>query len=917
MPRRGLSAVAKERPFDGRLHVLPFDGRRLSIADALASIEDLPADFADRCVARVNGEIVPRHMWKHVYPRDNPFVDVAVTFTLPMRGGRGGQGGGNKNVLATIATIVVLLAAAAVSGGALAGVTGGFLAAGTVAASVAGAAVGIAGSLAVAALIPPPRASAKTTDATVPESGQQSLPASLTGNALAPGAPIPRVVGTMRVFPPLACQPLVEVIGDLEYAEAVMVLSGPHALSDLRVGNVSSADIAELDIELQEGLQESPIQSLVSRYGATSTPNVDVVGHITNPSTQSRLTNQADPDLASPQWFSLVTRDSPDEIWINLAWPEGLFCNAAPTDVVNQAVRIRFRERGDVSWVNCPEIHFSSNSPNPFQKVIRLKWGTIPAAPNLPPSAKGPIYAYKTVPAQSVAPATAGWTADSYFSSGSGSDLLSVSTLATTKVINTELYQDKVIFYLDENTFPKGIYEIQIMRAVPYQASGYSPANYYFTAVGSQGVGLTTTTTVYDFFKYTSNSGFYVTPFDPGQFHHRIIIPRLSSVWNENPIQSEDFATVSIRVHSRALEQVSVLASGYVRDWDGSAWAHITTTSNPAAHFYDVLTGVMGATPLDAAMVDSAGLVAWRTACDSLGYTCDAVLEGKSYEDALNLIASCGYARLRHNEQWGVFRDKDRSADTPVQIFTPRNMNGFSFTKAFARRPTGIRASFVNADLDYAQDEVIVYDDPDNPDGSQLEQITYDGLVDSADVEARAEFDLIQSDKRLTFYSGTADWEALVCTRGDLVGVQYDVIADKAGFARIVEVLTSGSNVTGLRLEGTVPVPTADAWSDTASAWSDYDDAWSLARTGVAIRLKGGNGILTKEITGASDEVSTVSFATPFTDPGTSQLDVDCLCAVGPLGSEYRRLIVSGIQPEDDLSAKITFVDEAPELWAA
>jgi hypothetical protein len=154
-PLRGLVAVARERAFDGRVHVTPFEGEcRLSITDMLASMQGLPDGFADYCEARINGELVPRDRWSKVYPKHNPFVDVSVTFTVPLRGSGGSSSGGaHKNPLAIIASIVVLLAAAAVSGGAL-GAFGSFAigAATFTGAQVIGVGIGIAGPMASNAL---------------------------------------------------------------------------------------------------------------------------------------------------------------------------------------------------------------------------------------------------------------------------------------------------------------------------------------------------------------------------------------------------------------------------------------------------------------------------------------------------------------------------------------------------------------------------------------------------------------------------------------------------------------------------------------------------------------------------------------------------------------------------------------------
>lgn len=923
----------RERPFDGALRqvMLADAGRPPTIAAILDRLPDLPRGFLDLGNVRINGECVPRSHWALVRPRTGAPREVAITLHMPIGKSSGGSSGGSgsgKNTVALVATIAVLLVAAAVSGGALGALGVPLIGAGW-GASVAGGVIGIGGALTIAALFPPPTLSPNQTQPTATGSAASaatSTPAALTGNALAPNAAVPRVIGTMRVFPPLLCTPLVELIGDVEYAEAVFGMAGPHALSAIWADGVDVATIPELDIEIQDGTLSAPRQSLVARQGYTAVPNVTLSPHLTDAVDTTLLANQANPDLAIPQWSGFVSRDSPDEVWINLAWPQGLLYTTTPGTTVNEAIRVRLRKRGDVSWINCPEVHFSRISASAFQKVIRIKWGAIPIATAKIPPSDGPVWAYKHVPGQNgttILPATAGWDADSSFSAGSGNDLLAASTVATSKVLNTELYQDKVIFYLDPNVFPQGTYEIQLIRSCDYFPANFTPSAYTYSHTytippdHTGGGGTVVVNDVLDFFQYQAAGGVNQIPVDDSGIYDVTVVSRIASVWNENPIQTGDFSTISVRVHNRTLGQLSVLASGYVYDWGGSAWDTFTTTSNPAPHFRDILMGGLGGVALPPELIDSAGLVAWRTACNSLSYTANAVLEGKTYMDALNVVASSGYARLRNSETWGVILDRDRSADTPVQIFTPRNMKNFAWTRPLAKLPTGLRATFTDIDSNYTANQIIVFDDPAHQDATLLSQIQYDGLVNLADVEARAAFDLLQADLRFTFYAGVADLEALVCQRGDLVGVQHDVLAAKAGFARIKSIASSAGNITGLVFEGTVPVDTETGLFSSVHVFAEGAIFNLGSKTGVAIRLKGGNGVLIKEITGATnDELTTVTFVTPFADPGTSQLDVDCLCAVGPLGSEYRRLLVYSVMPQSDMTATVTFVDEAPELWS-
>jgi hypothetical protein len=920
-----VSVAWRERPFDGAFShfLIPRDGHgpMPTIGEIVALFPNKPRGFEVDGEVRLNGDLVPRRAWKHVRPGGRGLAQACITLHVPLRGPSGGGGGSGKQTAALVATIAVLLAAAAVSGGALGpaglGLLGTAFAGATTGAAVLGASIGIGGALLISALFKPPSLSVANTQQKAPAAAGD-LTAALQGNALSPGAAMPRVVGTLRVYPQVLSPPLVELVGENLYAEAVYGLAGPHVLANIQSDGVDITDVSfrnEITLETQEGLLNTR-QTLVSRQGHTESIGLEMSqAQLLQVNSQGvRYDTTLKIEDAVPQWHQLVTRDSPDEFWISLGFPSGLSkpANAADRDI---AFRVRFRLQGASTWINAPELHVSRDASllSPFAKEIRLKWGTFPTVPADPPDSTGAtngwIYAFKHVPTQSgLTPAgIGGWDADASFSLGAGNDLLSSVTAAanTSNVTNIELFADRAIIYLDPATFPQGVYEVQVIRSWSYLRSGLTASTYVYAG------------NTYDLFGYSTSSGFNIIGENVVGVYDKVTVDRVASVWLQNPIQSSDFATISVRVTKRALGQVSVLASGYVADWDGSGWNTITTTSNPAPHFRDVLGGVLGGSPLPATLIDDSGLLAWRTACTSLGYECNAVLEGKTYVDALNLIAACGYATLRASETWGIVRDRDRSADAPVQIFTPRNMRNFVWTKAFTRQPTGFRVSYINAALGYIKDELIVFADDVNQDATYLESITYDGLTTAAEVTARAQHDLLQGQKRLTFYSGECDLDALVCQRGDLVGVQHDTLSAKAGFARIKSVQTASGNVTGLTFEGTTPVDTESGIFVTPHLFTSPHIFSLGSRTGVAIRLLGGAGILVKEIVGASnDELPTVTFAMPFADPGHAQLDADCLCAIGPLGSEMRRLLVYDIDPKPaDFTATLTFVDEAPELW--
>jgi len=938
-PLRHPVAVLKERPFDGPLRILPVDWsaeRTPSIAEILGAQSDLPPGFRERCVARVNGELVPRAMWPHVRPkpccvRGGKPIDVVVIFSLPLGNGGGGgssggsSGGARKNPLTSVATIAVLLAATAVTAGAAAPLLGASFAASTVGAAIAGTAIGIGGALAIAALSPPP--SLRANQGTVSSDRGTDAAASLSGNVLSKGGSIPRVIGTMRVFPAIISPPLIEIVGDTTVAECVYGLAGPHQLSAVEIGTTAETNIPELQTEIQEGLPNSPILGLVQRQSYTdATATVELSQHVIDLSTGGdgvNLLNQTDPALSCPQWDGVTSRVAPDEIWIAFNFPSGLSSTSGAATFT--PFRIRMRQFGQSSWINLPEFHVVRTTTASFQVAAKLMWQAAPPTQNVMPNSGGPVRAFTSVPTQNVAPiGSGGWTADSYFYAGSGDTYFYYDNIGTTSgVINVDCFTDKIQFYLNNPTkFPQsGNWEIQAIRGQTIYDAKFNTSDYFSAGAGDP---------IYDFFGYVTSAGTYQTVYDQRAFADPVELARLSSIWNTPPVPNPAaFAVIAAKVTNRSIDQLSVLASSYVKDWDGAGWNTVTTTSNPAPHIYDVLTGTQGGSPLPPSIVDSAGLVAFRSHCSALGYSCNAVVEGKTYIDVATMIAASGYAQLTHSELWGVMLDQDRSAMSPVQVFTPRNMSGFSVSKAFARLPTGIRASFQDASNNYLANEVIVFADPNNPDSSRLEQIAYDGLVNATDniavpgigVETRAAYDLLQAQLRLTFYKGKSDFESIVCQRGDLVGIQTDIFDNYAGYARIQSVQSSGGNITGLTLDGSLRVNTQAGIFSQAHLFTAPSIFDLGGKTGLCIRLKGGEGIFTQQVTAATNgDETTLTFATPFADPGVDsagneQIDVGCLCTSGRLGTEYRRLIVYAVTPQTDGTADMTFVDEAPELW--
>lgn len=903
MERSGQVFAAWRPPFSAGAVTLHAFAPGATLAQMAAEMPGLPIDWDRRGSIVIGGHEIDRAHWHRVRPK--PGQRVTFHYALA-RGGESG-GGGKRGIL----SIVVAVAAVALSvftlGGGFGAILGASFAQGALGAKLLAAGISLAGSLAQSALSAPPAAAAQQGP------DRQKGPASISGNVLAAGAPIPCVIGTRRVFPPLACQPLTYRSGDNEITEGVFVLAGPHDLAEIRVGDVPLEEAEDIEYQIREGWDDDAPIDLVERYAVTKTPSLELVAQAVDSDEQDVVEDQVQPDRSMPKWSSLAISADADEAWLHLVLPEGLYETDGGTGYQLVPFRLRMRAQGEDDWINLPELQFQSKDQREIRASIMLKWAEPPEQISPVPQNSGWTAAYKYAPGQdSPNPVTEAWTAAASFSAGSGNDGLYYQQENTTNVRRVGLGATEATIYLDEATFPRGTrWELQIKRGLTVRAGKFSKSAYTYSS------------NTRDLFWYIFDGGRAEVIRPRDNLADRVYLVRSSSVFNSHPIaggrQGPGLAVIAIRASNRQIENLSVLASRYVPDWNGTAWANWVTTSNPAPHYHDVLRGALTPDRLDGDIVDNASLVAWRQACIDEGYTCDMVCEGTAANEVLARLASCGYARPRASETWGVIRDYDRSGDDPEQIFTSRNSSSLTMTKAFPRLPDAFRVVFQSAANDDAEEQVIVFrkgrEDVVNP---RIEEVRYEGIDNTADAVERAEFDLLQAELRSTFWSFSAPAEAIRVTRGDLIGVNHDVLDVTHGSARILDVETLDGDVVAIVLDSAVPVYAEADMTTLPDMLAVADMTIVGVTTSVAIRRSDGT-TSQHPVSGVTGSHDRLEFATPVAveddDDGRPVIREDCLVCVGRPGTVMLRLIVTDMTYDRNQTARITAVDEAPELW--
>lgn len=677
------------------------------------------------------------------------------------------------------------------------------------------------------------------------------------------------------------------------------------------------------DFDLRQTEYRPTEPTLITRYGKTGQPNITLARHrllddSATQGTRDKVSNQTTPQRSTPQAQSVVVRGPGlEEIWVTLGF-QGLFYrdNDSDEDWFNAIpFRVRVRALGSTEWFNMPEIHVHDRRTTPFSRMVVFRWDStseLSAGISLtePALRKGWRAAYYTVPVQTVTPAgIGGWQADAHFF-GSGDTYLTQENFATSGLRNIRMTTERVEFFLD-GLVDKGPLEIEVRRGQIYVADQFVYSTYNYD---SSPPADALSSGIYDFFGWaTLASVGEVILLKASNASDEVTISRTSAVWNQPAVAKKGvFSTVYVRATGRTLEALSVLGSGLVADWDGESWTGLHATSNPAPHYRDVLVGDLNDNRIPESIVNDEVLLEWRQRCFDLDFQCNAIFAGEGVDRVLEVIAACGYARPRQSELWDIAQDRDFRSISPVQMFTPRNMNKFRWEKAFIRhRPDGLRVRYNEESDSYVEHTIVV---PRlgiaSADAGRLEEIRYDGITSLEQAVFRAVYDQQQVIDRFTFYYGEVDAEMLVCRKGDLVLVQHDTLEQFAGFSRVFEVERSGDTVSVIRLDGSVS-PVDSFFLTTPSFFMEPTDFFS-DNVGVGVRLKDGTFIAFEAA--VEDDGFTLVPASEVTI-AADQLERECLVTTGRLLRENRRMLVFDIRPRANLTAELAFIDEAPQLW--
>lgn len=366
-----------------------------------------------------------------------------------------------------------------------------------------------------------------------------------------------------------------------------------------------------------------------------------------------------------------------------------------------------------------------------------------------------------------------------------------------------------------------------------------------------------------------------------------------------NPHNPSSTGTLKLAVRIKATDQLngvvqnlSVLASQKVRQWDGvnQVFTAPAASTNPAWIYLWLLTqcpAVMRRLTDD--RVDyKQGISNWAAECTAKGYAIGFVMDaGRAFGDVLRDVLAAGRASFGlRNGLYSAIRDVQQTV--PVQMFTPANSWGFSYSRSFIDPPHALRVKFTNPEANDQQDIVLVYwDGYSAANATRFEELDLSMVIDPGAAWRLGRYHLAVIWNRMTQYVFQADIEHMVCERGDLVHVAHDITGWGVAWGRVKSVDGSG-NVT---LDGPVTLEAGKTYS---------------------LRFRGSDGTQTDcAVTSPAGTLQTLAVTSP---PASGAGD---LFVLGEVSRGVAQLIVRLIEPSDDLTATLTCVDAASAVWTA
>lgn len=394
----------------------------------------------------------------------------------------------------------------------------------------------------------------------------------------------------------------------------------------------------------------------------------------------------------------------------------------------------------------------------------------------------------------------------------------------------------------------------------------------------------------------------------------------LRSVRHQSPVAKTGVALVEMRIKAsgqlqQVIENFNAVVTAKLRTWDGADWTAPVATRSAAWAALDALQGSAMSKPVVDARLDLQSFKDLSDRNDALGddgeplFTCDGVFDfigtaGEAFEDIL------ATGRASWSTSNGLITAvMDVPQTVPVQMFTPRNSWDCRIKMVFAKQPHALRVRFRNEEKGHQEDEITVYADGYNKEGTDgktaatVFETMSQPLIRRADqVWQQARYDMAVARLRNVEYSLSSDPEWFDLNRGDLVWLQYDTVRVGQKSARVKSLIYADDDpdeVVGLVLDELVSMSSGQTY---AGQWRRVNGLGDYVFETVSV------------ITVPGDTNEVILEVPRDFDDAPGQGDV---FAFGIADRVTVSVLVNSIMPDERMNARIGFIDAAPEVLDA
>ena len=396
-------------------------------------------------------------------------------------------------------------------------------------------------------------------------------------------------------------------------------------------------------------------------------------------------------------------------------------------------------------------------------------------------------------------------------------------------------------------------------------------------------------------------------PADELRNYNKVSLLSVTGYANGKPmrqIPNTYLAKTAIRIQSTSkangtVDGINAIVETIALDWDRNTekWTP-RTTNNPASLFLHVLTHPGNAyriKPADVySQINMPELQAWHEFCDDNNFEFNSVItQTQSVMDVLrDICASAKASPTFVDGKWSVIVDKPRAYIT--QHFTPHNSWGFEATKVLPRLPDAFRITYPNSLRAYQADETFVFNYGKTLQTTEIfEELSLPGVTNAQQAKHLARWHLAQLKLRPEVYTLNADFEYLVCNRGDLVRVSHDVTLWGTGSGRVKAI--SGTNI-----------------ELSESVYLDASKTYQIRfRVNSITTVPGSDSILKTLVVSTSGWYDTIT----LTEAPGVLVEVDNLYMLGEINKESQELIVLSVEPQDNTTARLTLADYSPQIY--